>query len=341
MKRVTLSDIAKEAGVSVATVSLALRGRGDISQQRGVDIRALAERMGYRPNPMLAALASKRFSNARSQQGTPITIFDFPVLPGIERTGGRLYHDTLVAEAKRLGYAASVVCMSKAPSSRTLFRQLYARATQGIVITGNLDLQEFGDEFDWNQFAVVQCARYLDDTPFHRVRPNVFQSIKLTFTKLRERGYERIGCAIGRHDILIEDDEDRLGAALSLEMSYLPKKHRLPVFQGGFNDIDAFMKWFLTHSPDVVLGFNTRQHDALQQSGLKIPEDVGFAILHCAERMPTFSGLVQNCDEIARQSIRLLDQLIRNHESGRPELPMDILIPSTWNEGSTVRSKRD
>lgn len=339
MKRVTLSDIAKKAGVSVATVSLALRGRGDISPQRSADIRALAERMGYRPNPMLAALASKRFSNAKSQQGTPITIFDFPVLPGMERTGGRLYHDTLVAEASRLGYAASVTCMSKAPCSRTLFRQLYARSTQGIIITGNLDRHEFGGEFDWNQFAVVQCARYLNETPFHRVRPNVFQSIKLAFTNLRERGYERIGCAIGRHDVLLEDDEDRLGAALSLEMSYLPRKHRLPVFQGAFNDMDAFMKWFRTHSPDVVLGFNTRQHEALQQAGLNIPNDVGFALLHCDERDPVFSGLLQNCGEIARQSVRLLDQLIRNHERGAPVLPVDILIPSTWNEGHTVHSK--
>ena len=75
MIRITLHDIAKKAGVSVATVSLALRGRGDISLKRAEEIRALAQTMGYRPNPLLASLASKRFSGAKSLQGTPLAIF--------------------------------------------------------------------------------------------------------------------------------------------------------------------------------------------------------------------------------------------------------------------------
>ena len=82
MRSVTLHDIALRAGVSVATVSLALRGRGEISRKRAEFIRALAVEMGYRPNPMLAALASKRFSNAITRQGTPLALFEFPQVPG-------------------------------------------------------------------------------------------------------------------------------------------------------------------------------------------------------------------------------------------------------------------
>lgn len=83
--RITLREIAKRAGVSVATVSLALRGRGEVARDRAENIRAIAEAMGYRPNPLRAALASKRFSNSKDLQGTPIAIFEFPALPKKDR----------------------------------------------------------------------------------------------------------------------------------------------------------------------------------------------------------------------------------------------------------------
>lgn len=338
MVRVTLHDIAKRAGVSVATVSLALRGRGELSKTRVAEIRAIADKMGYRPNPMLAALASKRFSNAKSQQGTPIAIFDFPPMPGKPARKPSHYKTHLIEEATRLGYAPSHFMMTDDTPTGPLFRQLYSRSTQGIIITGNLDMTRFGKDFDWGQFAVVQCARYLNQHPFHIVRPNIFQSVKLCFTKVREAGYERIGCALGRHSVPLEDDEDRLGTALSLETSYLPRKHRLPVYQGDIEDRKAFMKWCRANRPDAVLGFNILHYHALREEGIRMPEDVGFALLHEAEKYPDIAGMNQNVKEIARQSVLLMDQLIRNHDQGPTELPIHILIPSTWQSGPTVRS---
>ncbi len=338
MKRVTLNDIAKAADVSVATVSLALRGRGELSKKRVREIRALAERMGYRPNPMLASLAAKRFTNAQSHQDTPIAVLEFPPVPGFPNTAQSLYKHTLTEESKRLGYAPTSVSMDEVRSTKGLFRQLFARSTQGVIIVGNMDMAAFGADFDWRAFAVVQCARYLNENPFHRVRPNIFQSIKLAFTQVRERGYQRIGCAPGRHKVLLEDDEDRLGAALSLEMAYLPRKHRLSVYQGDFDDRAAFLKWFHTQRPDVVLGFNILHYIALKEEGVDIPGDVGFALLQGAEEHADISGLIQNTDEIARQSVLLLDQLIRNHEHGPASKPLEILIPSSWNDGQTLRT---
>jgi LacI family transcriptional regulator len=338
MQRVTLHDIAKKAGVSVATVSLALRGRGELSQKRTEDIRALAKEMGYRPNPMLAALASKRFSSSKSQQGTPIAIFEFPPVPTLPKKGKPgLYHKSLVEEALRLGYAPTHFMLTPDSPIASLYRQLYSRSTQGIIITGNLDMDSFGQGFDWEQFTVVQCARFRNDNPFHTVRPNIFQSIKLAFTEVRKRGYQRIGFALGRHVVLLEDDEDRHGTALALEMAYLQKKDRLPPYLGSFDDRPAFIKWYQAHRPDVVLGFTVSHYWALREAGIRMPEDVGFTLLQQAEHNENISGLIQNNDAIGRQSVQLLDQLIRNHERGPTSLPMHTLIPSTWHEGTTLR----
>ena len=62
-RRVTLRDVAREAGVSHVTVSRALRNDPTISLSRRSEIKQLSEKMGYRPDPALAALAAYRFAN--------------------------------------------------------------------------------------------------------------------------------------------------------------------------------------------------------------------------------------------------------------------------------------
>ena len=39
----------------------------------------LAESMGYRPNPLLSSLASKKFRTGKTIRGTPIAIMNFPM----------------------------------------------------------------------------------------------------------------------------------------------------------------------------------------------------------------------------------------------------------------------
>ena len=47
---VTIYDVAKEAGVSIATVSKALNDSYTIPDQTKEAIREIADRLGYRPN---------------------------------------------------------------------------------------------------------------------------------------------------------------------------------------------------------------------------------------------------------------------------------------------------
>lgn len=59
MRPVRLIDIAQHAGVSVMTVSKALRGAADVAPQTKARIRALAQQMGYLPNTIAQGLRSR------------------------------------------------------------------------------------------------------------------------------------------------------------------------------------------------------------------------------------------------------------------------------------------
>ena len=60
---VSLKDIAKTCGVSVATVSKALNGQRDIGEETRKKIRAVAEEMGYMANSVARALKTNRSYN--------------------------------------------------------------------------------------------------------------------------------------------------------------------------------------------------------------------------------------------------------------------------------------
>lgn len=55
-KRVTLGDIAKALNISKATVSLALNDKGTLPQSRRAEIKRMAKKMHYVPNPAAQAL---------------------------------------------------------------------------------------------------------------------------------------------------------------------------------------------------------------------------------------------------------------------------------------------
>lgn len=60
MKQVTIKDIAREAGVSIATVSRALNDREGISEERKREILDICERFCYTPNGLARGLVKRR-----------------------------------------------------------------------------------------------------------------------------------------------------------------------------------------------------------------------------------------------------------------------------------------
>ena len=59
-KRVNIADVAREAGVSVQTVSRALNNKGEISQETRERVLETVKRLGYRPNTLARGLVTQK-----------------------------------------------------------------------------------------------------------------------------------------------------------------------------------------------------------------------------------------------------------------------------------------
>src|SRR5215212_8804577 len=97
---VTFRQIAKASGLAVATVSYALRNHPKIPPATIARVRAVADGLGYRPNPRVAALM------AHIRRARPVASGDRIAFVWLSRPGPYLrMHEGAKQRAQQLGYA--------------------------------------------------------------------------------------------------------------------------------------------------------------------------------------------------------------------------------------------
>ena len=79
-----MKDLAQELGVSIATVSRALRSSPEIGQDMQVKVKALAKRLNYRPNPFAQSLRKEAPRVIGVVVPNLVTHYYAAVLDGIE-----------------------------------------------------------------------------------------------------------------------------------------------------------------------------------------------------------------------------------------------------------------
>jgi LacI family transcriptional regulator len=98
----TIREVAREAGVSIATVSHALSGKRPVSARTRGRIARAVERLGYRPNPIAAAMTTGRTRTLGVVVPDIANPFFGELLAAVERTAAQ-YGYGVVASSSELG----------------------------------------------------------------------------------------------------------------------------------------------------------------------------------------------------------------------------------------------
>lgn len=189
-KKVTLKDIAREAGFDISTVSKALRQSSDISAVTQEKIKYLADKLGYRPNLLAKSLINRK-SNILG-----VVIPDLRISFFSEAARG------IYEEATKHGFECILMIHDENPENeRKKLEFLSDINVDGILLnavdeTTNLD---FYKQLKREGIKIVCWDRKLENTSFNSVTINDKKAAYELTNKLIQDGRNKI-MFIGPHN---------------------------------------------------------------------------------------------------------------------------------------------
>ncbi len=332
--RIRLADVARQAGVSSATASMALRGARGIAPATAERVRRAALALGYTPDQAAQAMAR---SGNRAGQGT--FYGTLAVLTNAFATKSKNVEDSkwsgadaLKEAASELGYAIDRFPLPQTVAAATLVeRQLKARNVQGVIIEAcNLPIPEVG--FPWEHFATMVISASADETRLNFINSHTATQTHVAVHQGYRRGYRRFGILVDMNRF-----PDWMGG-FDMAIFRLGLRDASFVLDMPDWDEEVFLAWFERHRPEmIVANEDNRPVSALARLGLSPPKDFGYCCLDIFPNMPTLSGFVHPRAIRNRLAVEMLHGLLRRKEFGIPSTPLAIGLGAHWREGQTLR----
>lgn len=323
MPRIRQQDLADALGVHVTTVSKALKNHPGVAAATRTRVQEAAERMGYRPDPMLQSLVAYRQRNvAPAYRATLAWFCNYPEGTDMRIHAG--YEDYLLGareEAARLGYRLDVFHNPGAPEDPApVLRTVRARGIRGIVMAPQarpgLEIQG-----DLSAFSVVTIGFTLKAPRFHLVTNDHFGTMLAMLERVRDLGYKQPGA------YLSEVDNHRMGRRARGALESVSREHRVPVLRYEKASRKGFLDWLRRHPRmDALITREARAAAWLCQAGRRLP------VFNYALPSPLVSGpgMYHNNRRIGGAAIDLLARLIDRNETGIPESPLRVMLESLW-----------
>jgi LacI family transcriptional regulator len=345
MRPVTMQMIADEVGCSKNTVSLALRGHASIPATTRDRIRQAADRLGYRPNAVVAHLIAQLRAGRAARFQAKLALINAHRDPQAFATHATIpaYVAGCERRAAQLGYTFDPFWLhDPALKAASLVRILRTRGIKGLLLVGLMEHNQL---------------------PLH-LRP-VWEAFPCVVTGVRTREPALSFACVDHHDLVIQACEraaalgyrrpalvveagiDRLvegrfsGAMLTAQQA-LPAACRVPAFTAGQQpgtDGGAFRRWFDRHEPDVLLSLYNIVFPWLREHGRRVPQEVGVIQLEWRASHPEIAGMNQHNDAVGEAAVDMLVGQIHRNESGIPAYPRATLIGASWVDGPTVQAK--
>lgn len=332
-EQLRMKEIAAAAGVSVATVSRALNNHPGIPAETRRHIRAVARRLGYRPNPLVGALMTQIRGRKPSARANLACLHGQPSSPGLGQTQSDFLEGARHA-ATQLGYHIDFFDAARPESTPgELVRVWRARNVSGVILKNFRPKGEFA--LPWDEFAWVVSGHNEGLPRLHRVGNEIYQIVSLALRQAHERGYRRPGLALPLQG------PDRAGyrwpGAFQGNLMCLGLRLGADCFFRAEWDPEAFGKWVHRYRPDVVLSMLDEPLMWLRRMGVRVPGEAGFIHLAANISSPSTSGVVQDFFRGGEAAVHTLDSELRRNERGIPELPTTFTVSGTWRRGKTIR----
>lgn len=337
-RRTSLKDLADKLGVSIATVSRALRNSHEVGEEMTQKVKQLAKELNYRPNPFAQSLRKEAPRVIGVIVPNLVTHYYAAVLDGIEDYASKLGYSVISAnshedherEAQALDNFLNmhvegiIACLAQDTTDYSHFEQLHKMGVP-LVFFARCCLEDMFSQVVGNgDVAAQEATRHMIETGSRRVAfiggPN-----HLDMVRRRKHGYLE---ALRENRIPIDRD---LVVCDKIDFD-VARKATLRLLEG-------------ENPPDAILAFNDiityAAFDAIKSKGLRIPEDVaiiGFTDGDTAAFVtPRLSAIMDQAHVQGTKACQLLMKSINGDEKIYKEVVPMILKIRESSEKNLVK----
>ena len=329
-KAMTIREIAREAGVSTATVSRAFNQPDKVSQGTRDSVRAVTERHHFVLDRMAGGLASRRTRTLGL------------VIPTIMNSIYAFSTQAIQSAAQEACYTVLVgISEFAADEEATLIHRLMERRVEGLILTGAARSPSLYEKLTHNGVPFVVTWKLTDKGTLPSVSFDNRKAARAAVDHLVALGHRRIGLVCGRGDVNDRALDRRRAFEDSMAGHGLDADPDL-IYERDFEFVEgrAAMHGMLGHPrpPTAVfcandiqaIGAMTECHEA----GLNVPRDmsiVGFDDLPIAQcTTPQLTTIRVPAREMGRRAaMSLIESIEGGGAMGRIELPTDLVVRHT------------
>jgi LacI family transcriptional regulator len=326
----TMADVARSAGVSVATVSHVLNGTRPVLPHTRQAVLDAIDALGYTPNTLARSLVTSRTRSIGLAVSAISNPYFTEILQGVE------------AAALEHGYGLLIADPHDDPEhERKVVQLLHERRVDGVIVAPSADPRELIAYLRRHDVPAVLLDRVVDDRAagaqaFDQVCAESAEPMTRLVTHLAGLGHRRIGLVAGRPG-LSTTSERITGYRHGLAAAGLPFQERLLAHgdsesAGGERATAALLS--LAAPPTALVTANNAMTigalRALRERGLTVPGDLALA---CFDDFawadlfsPRLTAIAQPGKELGAEAVRVL--LERLAEPDRPA--RTVRLPCTF-----------
>jgi len=336
-KPTSITDLAKQLGLSVSGVSRALNNDSRISAATKQRVQELARQMNYQPNHLAAGLRKGK----SKLLGVIVPYIDgrffAVVIKGIELA------------ASQAGFNV-IICQSNedVAHERQNIETLLSAQVEGILVSLSRTTHDFAhfEKVQQRGIPLVFFDRILLGTEVNAVLLDDYAGGFLSTEHLIEQGCRRIGHFTGPQHLGIYKHR-RQGYLDALQKHGLPASEDLVVYcntmtvETGRQAMEQLLH--LPARPDAIFSSSDAAVagalQVLEAHGLRAPDDValtGFSNeMFTSLTKPMLTSVDQRCEQMGEAAVRLFLQLRQKEGSGPPQHV--VLKPELRVRASSLR----
>ncbi|MBY0508247.1 MAG: LacI family transcriptional regulator [Bryobacteraceae bacterium] len=325
-RKVSIKDVAREAGVSHATVSRALRGSPLISPPTTALVHQTAERMGYTVNAVARSLVTGRTYTI----GVVVTSIADPfvggVIAGVEDCTNQRGYSTILA-----------TCHADPEIEKRMVASLRERNVDGILVTSSRVGEEYSLMLAGMRVPIVLLNNQRPGDYDYSVTIDNTGSARRAVEHLLQLGHRRIAY-IGHASGYASDRDRRQGYEVALREAGLKPNHAWTLLADSSPESGAQAAaklHALGEGPTAIFCYNDLTALGVlayaREQGLAVPGTwsvVGFDDLFLSQHLfPPLTTVRQPMFEMGRRAAELLLGLIAGEESqARVQMAGELIV---------------